>query len=142
MPTVQVPLQPYTAITKLAKSKRFKELAAEKISLKQQRERVAAREEEVNAELYLVMDKDIDDDDTKSVEFEGYMLTKIDAGTTSKFSKTDLMKRPIRCTGCAECKKKKVTLFVTAVDIEACTTEGSRKPTVSAEKIDKDKKKK
>lgn len=144
MPTVNVPLQPYSDFQKLARDKRFAELATEKITLKQQMEKIQKRldgDDEhlgLSDELYLLMDKYLPED-TKSVEFEGYMITRIDPGTSSKFSKSDLMKRPLRCTGCNECKRKKVALFVTTVDIEACTTEGTRKPTVSAEKINKDK---
>lgn len=127
MPTITVPLTDWSD-TDLRKSKKFKSIANELIALKQQSDLIEARQSELRREMYPVLDGGLDSA-TKSVAYEGYRLTKIDAGQSTRFSKDKLMQRPIRCSKC------KTVNHVTPVDIEACEEKVARKATVQVAKL-------
>jgi hypothetical protein len=126
MPTIEVPLQSWTDIPALRKSKKFTKLADRAIELARQEKVLKAARQELSLELFDILDEVLDDQ-TKSIAYEGATLTKRAGGQTSKFDKKKLMTMPIPCSN----PKCKTDNHVTVDIIEACTKKSDRRPGVS-----------
>lgn len=122
MPTITVPLKSYDEYPSLKKSREFKKLADELSELSTMKKSIDERQAEIRELLYPYL-KPLGE--VKSVAIsDDLALQRDDGGTTHTFSKDLMMQRPIKCHKC------RATNHVTPVDIEACTVEGTRKPTV------------
>jgi hypothetical protein len=126
MPTIEVPLQSWTEIAALRKSKKFKSLADEALKLTEQEKYIKARRSELSLELYDILEANLDEQ-TKSIEYQGAVLTRKAGGQSSRFDKKKLMQMPIPCAN-PKCKTEN---HVTVDVIEACTTTSDRRPGVS-----------
>lgn len=137
MPTIEVPLKPYTAYPSLKSSKKFKRLADEATRLAKQAKFIEARRSELSLELYELLD-DALDEQTKSIAYpvacmnedcpqarEGdhthdATFTKKRGGPNVRFSKELAFEYPIAC---ANPKCKTVNHF-TAEAYKACQKRG------------------
>lgn len=128
MPTIEVPLKPWIEIPALRKSKKFQKLADEMVELTEQVKMLEARRAELSLEQYDILNEALDDD-TKSIEYRGYRLTRRAPGKVGRFDVKKLMKRPIPCIKC------KTANHVTADVVDECKTFSDVRPGVSVTAI-------
>lgn len=126
MPMVEVPLQKWSDIPALRKSKKFRQLANEALELKREQKQLEARRSELSLDLFEILDEALPTG-VKSIDYEGAMLTKRASGKWSRFDKKKLMETPIPCSN----PKCKADNHVTADIVEACTKTGESRPGVS-----------
>lgn len=151
MPTIQVPLQSWTTIPELRKSRKFKRLADEGVALTIVGKLLKARRSEISLEMYDQLDETLDEQ-TRSIEFDGLTMSKADVlklidkllpedvdvasamltrkagGPNYRFDQKLLMQTPIPCSN----PRCKTVNHVTVDIIEACKKRGEdRRPSVS-----------